>query len=64
MTSGHWRDTPLGLIADLGLIDGFATREVKIDALREFANIEGQDWAVDMLRELGEDVSDLEEQQE
>jgi hypothetical protein len=63
MTSGHWRDTPLGLMAELGMLHGFASRDAKIAALREFAQIEGQDWAVEMLRELGEEVAELAEQE-
>jgi hypothetical protein len=37
MTTATGETTPLGLIAELGVLDDFASRDLKIAALTEFA---------------------------
>jgi hypothetical protein len=45
-------NSPLGIWAMMATIYGFASEAAKIEALREFTKIRGQDWAVWMLREV------------
>lgn len=56
MRGAHWMACPMGIFTWIATVEGFAGRQVKIAALWEFAKIEGQAWAVDQLRELGETV--------
>jgi len=53
---GNWRMTPMGLFLEMAAVDGFVSQAVKIDALREFAKIEGEVWPEMLLRDLGIDV--------
>ena len=52
MTGGEL-DTPLGLFAELCIAPGFASEETKLLALREFLKVEGQTWAIQLLRRAG-----------
>jgi len=51
--SGLWRTTPIGLFLQMAVVDEFASRAAKVQALTEFTKIEQQDWASDLLRALG-----------
>lgn len=51
---GAWRNTPIGLLLELAVCDGFANKDVTVKALKEFAKIEGCEWASEILqREFG-----------
>lgn len=50
---GAWYETPLGVYASLATA-GFRSRADKVNALREFSKIEGQDWPEHLLSSLGE----------
>ncbi|HWG06011.1 MAG TPA: hypothetical protein VG271_13440 [Beijerinckiaceae bacterium] len=53
---GDWRTTPMGVFLEISVADGLNDKPTRIAALREFAKIEEQDWAVILHRELtGED---------
>jgi len=59
---GDPRSTPMGIFLMMAVAYGFVDERVKMEALREFARIEGQDvWANYLLRELGAPVDDEEE---
>jgi hypothetical protein len=45
--------TPLGLFAQLVACQGFPGQEDMFAALREFAKVENQDWAVKLLKRAG-----------
>jgi hypothetical protein len=55
---GDVLDTPLGFFTRLAVINGFASRQVLVEILHEFAKIEGQGWTREILRELGETIDD------
>lgn len=50
---GEWHETPMGIFLSLA-VNGFQSRADRAQALREFAKIEGQKWAIDLLSALGE----------
>jgi hypothetical protein len=49
---GDPRNSPIGIWAMMTTIYGFASEEVKIEALREFTKVRGQEWAVWLLEQL------------
>jgi hypothetical protein len=51
---GNVLETPLGLYAHLSTTHGFSDRKVAYEALREFAKVEGQDWASELLERAGQ----------
>lgn len=55
---GHWRSTPMGIFVEIVTCDGFESREAMISALHQFRQIEGQKWAADLLRELGQTIEE------
>ncbi len=46
-------NSPIGIFLWMATIEGFQSPEVKIKVLAEMARIEGQDWAITMLKALG-----------
>lgn len=50
---GPWHETPMGIFLCLS-VKGFRSRGARAQSLREFAKIEGQQWALDLLAALGE----------
>jgi hypothetical protein len=44
---------PLGIYARMATVYGFASREIHLQALRQFQQIRGQRWAFDWAREIG-----------
>lgn len=53
--AGAMRGTPAGIFLEMVTVEGFASIDVKRQALREFAKIAGQDWSLNLLRQLPED---------
>jgi hypothetical protein len=52
MKGGRWDASPMGIYTMIMAMESPVSRELQAVVLREFAKIEGQDWAVDMLREV------------
>ena len=52
--AGNALETPLGLYAHLATTYGFSTTKVAQSALREFAKVEGQEWAIELLERVGQ----------
>lgn len=53
--SGPAHETPVGVFLEMVTLAGFACLDAKRQALREFAKIAGQDWSLNLLRQLPED---------
>lgn len=53
--SGPAHETPVGVFLEMATLAGFAGLDVRRQALREFAKIAGQDWSLNLLRQLPED---------
>lgn len=62
LDGSHWMNCPMGIFLWIDAVEGFTDKETKIRALWQFAKISGQGWAVDLLRELGADMSPVDGQ--
>jgi hypothetical protein len=52
MGGGRWDANPMGIFVMIMAMESPVSRDLQAVVLHEFAKIEGQDWAVAMLREV------------